>query len=254
MNRQGSDHPGSSFQSHGEGHQQTNNGGEAEHPQQMQEEGGAAGRTILPVGRGSRESSARQSYDRRIRHRTPLVDHSPRPSPGRPRSTINDTRWQSLNGRPAGQRGLDGRRPSSRSSSITSTTSRLGSAATRADGGSPSALAHIWRTGLGTARPSVTSGARRPHRVPALGLRVHMCPQAPAVVNTASMGPGAGSSGLLSPQLTAFFTSAPILASSAAVNSVSAKEVGHMAPSSRFAVALKPNVAYLSLNFDAGVK
>jgi hypothetical protein len=58
----------------------------------------------------------------------------------------------------------------------------------------------------------------------------------------------------LSPQLTAFFTSAPILASSAAVNSVSAKEVGHMAPSSRFAVALKPNVAYLSLNFDAGVK
>jgi hypothetical protein len=159
MNRQGSDHPGSSFQSHGEGHQQTNNGGEAEHPQQMQEEGGAAGRTILPVGRGSRESSARQSYDRRIRHRTPLVDHSPRPSPGRPRSTINDTRWQSLNGRPAGQRGLDGRRPSSRSSSITSTTSRLGSAATRADGGSPSALAHIWRTGPGTARPSVTSSA-----------------------------------------------------------------------------------------------
>ena len=29
------------------------------------------------------------------------------------------------------------------------------------------------------------------------------------------------------PQLTAFFTSAPILASSAAVNSFSAKEVGH---------------------------
>jgi hypothetical protein len=58
----------------------------------------------------------------------------------------------------------------------------------------------------------------------------------------------------LSSQLTAFLTSAPILASSAAVNSVSAKEVGHMAPSSRFAVALKPNVAYLSLNFDAGVK
>ena len=36
--------------------------------------------------------------------------------------------------------------------------------------------------------------------------------------------------GLLSPQLTAFFTSAPILASSAAVNSFSAKAVGHMAP------------------------
>jgi hypothetical protein len=58
----------------------------------------------------------------------------------------------------------------------------------------------------------------------------------------------------LGPQRTAFFTSAPILASSVAVNSVSAKEVGHMLPSSRFAVALKPNVAYLSLNFDAGVK
>jgi hypothetical protein len=34
--------------------------------------------------------------------------------------------------------------------------------------------------------------------------------------------------GLLSPQLTAFFTSAPILASSAAVNSFSVKAVGHM--------------------------
>jgi hypothetical protein len=55
-------------------------------------------------------------------------------------------------------------------------------------------------------------------------------------------------------QLTAFFTSALIFASSVAVNFVSAKEVGHMAPSSRFAVALKPNDAYLSLNFDAGVK
>src|SRR5262249_35858483 len=32
------------------------------------------------------------------------------------------------------------------------------------------------------------------------------------------------------PQLTAFFTSAPILASSAAVNSVSAKAIGHRAP------------------------
>src|SRR5438132_12100023 len=41
--------------------------------------------------------------------------------------------------------------------------------------------------------------------------------------------------GLLSPQLTAFFTSAPIRASSAAVNSFSAKAVGHTAPSSRFA-------------------
>jgi hypothetical protein len=38
---------------------------------------------------------------------------------------------------------------------------------------------------------------------------------------------------------------------SAAVNSFSAKEVGHMAPSSRFALSLKPNVAYLDLNFCA---
>src|SRR5438270_8958096 len=56
------------------------------------------------------------------------------------------------------------------------------------------------------------------------------------------------------PQLTAFFTSALILASSAAVNPFSAKTVGHMAPSSRFALSLKPNVAYLVLNFAAGWK
>src|SRR5437764_718518 len=53
------------------------------------------------------------------------------------------------------------------------------------------------------------------------------------------------------PQLTAFFTSAPILASPAAVSSFSAKAVGHRAPSSRFAASLKPNVAYLVLNFCA---
>src|SRR5215467_6223025 len=52
-------------------------------------------------------------------------------------------------------------------------------------------------------------------------------------------------------QLTAFFTSAPILVSSAAVNSFSAKAVGHMWPSSRFALSLKPSVAYLVLNFCA---
>jgi hypothetical protein len=46
-------------------------------------------------------------------------------------------------------------------------------------------------------------------------------------------------------QVTAFFTSALILASSAAVKLFSAKEVGHMAPSSRFALSLKPKVAYL---------
>src|SRR6516165_636575 len=59
-------------------------------------------------------------------------------------------------------------------------------------------------------------------------------------------GPGA--------QLAAFCTSAPILASSSAVNSVSAKAVGHMAPSSRCAGSLKPSVAYLVLNFCAGWK
>src|SRR5947208_7129454 len=63
--------------------------------------------------------------------------------------------------------------------------------------------------------------------------------------------PRAGPSGELGPQLTAFFTSAPILASSAAVNSFSAKATGHIAPSSRFAPSLKPNVAYLVLNFCA---
>src|SRR3989475_12653004 len=52
-------------------------------------------------------------------------------------------------------------------------------------------------------------------------------------------------------QLTAFFTSAPILASSVAVNSFSAKATGHRAPSSRFAASLKPSVAYLVLNFCA---
>src|SRR5262245_29353082 len=50
---------------------------------------------------------------------------------------------------------------------------------------------------------------------------------------------------------TAFFTSSPILASSAAVNFFSAKAVGHMAPSSSFASCMKPSVAYLVLNFCA---
>src|SRR5439155_10805561 len=57
--------------------------------------------------------------------------------------------------------------------------------------------------------------------------------------------------GLLPPQLTAFFTSAAIRASSAAVNAFSAKAVGHMGPSSRFASCMKPNVAYRVLNFRA---
>src|SRR5450759_2289346 len=50
-------------------------------------------------------------------------------------------------------------------------------------------------------------------------------------------------------QFTAFFMSAPILASSAELNSFSAKAIGHMCPSSRFASLLKPSVMYLSLNF-----
>src|SRR5262249_19055045 len=59
-------------------------------------------------------------------------------------------------------------------------------------------------------------------------------------------GPLAGrAADRLSCQLTAFFTSAAILASSAAVNSGRAKAVGHMAPSSRFALSPKPSVAYL---------
>lgn len=41
----------------------------------------------------------------------------------------------------------------------------------------------------------------------------------------------------------AFFTSALILASSAGPSAVSAKAVGHIAPSSRCAESLKPNVA-----------
>src|SRR5207244_13537829 len=64
-------------------------------------------------------------------------------------------------------------------------------------------------------------------------------------------GPSAPASVRFSPQLSAFFPSAPILASSAAVNSVSAKATGHRAPSSRFAASLKPSVAYLVLNFCA---
>src|SRR5438552_3190234 len=52
-------------------------------------------------------------------------------------------------------------------------------------------------------------------------------------------------------QPTAFCRSAPILASSVAVNAFNAKATGHMAPSSRFALSLKPSVAYLVLNFCA---
>src|SRR5712691_11987881 len=63
--------------------------------------------------------------------------------------------------------------------------------------------------------------------------------------------PRAGPGVELSAQLTAFFTSSPILASSVAVNSFSAKATGHRPPSSSFAASLNPNVAYLVLNFCA---
>lgn len=63
----------------------------------------------------------------------------------------------------------------------------------------------------------------------------------------------AGERDELRPQLTALFTSATIRSSSAGVSALSAKEVDHMLPSSRFAAPLKPNVAYLSLNFDGNL-
>ena len=53
------------------------------------------------------------------------------------------------------------------------------------------------------------------------------------------------------PQFAAFITSAAIRASSAAVNVVRAYEVGHMVPSSRFALPPNPSVAYLALNLYA---
>src|ERR1051326_1170547 len=56
------------------------------------------------------------------------------------------------------------------------------------------------------------------------------------------------------PQLSALLSRAIILDSSVAVKSFSANAVGHMLPSSRFAVSLKPNVAYLALNFWASWK
>ena len=55
----------------------------------------------------------------------------------------------------------------------------------------------------------------------------------------------------VAPQPTAFLTSAPIRASSTAVSAFNANAVGHMLPSSRLALSLKPNVAYRVLNFCA---
>ena len=75
------------------------------------------------------------------------------------------------------------------------------------------------------------------HRVPCRAFQVRLNPTS---VPNAGDNLGAGRT---RSQLTAFFTSAAIRASSAAVNSFSAKEVGHIVPSSRFAASLKPNVA-----------
>ena len=52
-----------------------------------------------------------------------------------------------------------------------------------------------------------------------------------------------GDGGLVHRQLTACLTSFAILASSAFVSFVSAKATGHIEPSSRFAVSLKPSIA-----------
>ncbi len=65
--------------------------------------------------------------------------------------------------------------------------------------------------------------------------------------NEQATGSGRGSLA----QLAAFLTNAPIFASTSLVNSFSANEAGHMAPSSSLAVSLKPKVAYLTLNFSA---
>ena len=52
-------------------------------------------------------------------------------------------------------------------------------------------------------------------------------------------------------QPVAFFTSAAIFASSAAVSSLIAKATGHIEPSSSLAESLKPKVEYRALNFCA---
>jgi hypothetical protein len=75
-----------------------------------------------------------------------------------------------------------------------------------------------------------------------------------AAANISMMAPITLSCAGLRPQLSALFTSALIRASSSAVNSFRAKSVGHMVPSSRFALSLKPSVAYRMLYFSALLK
>jgi hypothetical protein len=64
----------------------------------------------------------------------------------------------------------------------------------------------------------------------------------------------ASPSGLLSRQVTAFFTSAAIRFSSAGVSFVRNQPLGHMVPSSRLAAMSNPNVAYRSWYFEAALK
>ena len=64
----------------------------------------------------------------------------------------------------------------------------------------------------------------------------------------------AGTSDPVRRQLTDFFTSAAIVFSSAAVSFVSAHDVAHMVPSSRWPSSSKPNVAYRDLNLSALLK
>src|SRR5512139_853287 len=87
------------------------------------------------------------------------------------------------------------------------------------------------------------------HGVPPVPTGSHQDP--PAEVGR-SGGHAVGRSGTLArSQPAARFTSALILASSAAVSSFRAKATGHMGPSSRCALSLKPKVAYLVLNLCA---
>jgi len=94
---------------------------------------------------------------------------------------------------------------------------------------------------------AVASTQRPPASTVAEGAFDHVA----GAVGGSVVGDWAGSGFRSWAQLTAFFTSAAIFASSAAVNSFSAKATGHRAPLSRFAASLKPNVAYLDLNFCA---
>src|SRR5262249_32303764 len=105
------------------------------------------------------------------------------------------------------------------------------------------------RRGRAGARRATGSARRRAGRTRGEKSAPPACAVRSCVAGMLEDGARSLAIGLLSPQLTAFFASAPILASSAAVNSFSAKAIGHMAPSSRFASWLKPSVMYLSLNF-----